>query len=127
MKVPIKKCDCGCHIVDFNFNHQALNFFSSACLEANFLMLRQGELMFTLRAFGITALHRGRAAGTGKGSTICYVKGKATFWTPNYSFGLRFHWEALSVNQTYIEILKLFLNHLVNAKILTIVKIILIA
>jgi hypothetical protein len=42
--------------------HQALNFFSSACLEANFLMLRQGKLILTLWAFGITALHRGRAA-----------------------------------------------------------------
>ena len=109
MSVPIKK-------VDYEF---------TAC-NVTFSLLRQGELMSTLRALGRSALNRRWTAGTSESSTVCYVKGKAAFWAANNVFRLRTHFKSLSLNQTSNKVLKTFLRLLqtVHAEISITVKII---
>ena len=91
MNVPIKKRDC-----EF-----------TAC-NVNFSLLRQGELMSTLRALGKSALNRRWTAGTSESSTVCYVKGEVAFWAANNVFRLRTHFKSLSLNQTSGKILKTY-------------------
>jgi len=97
----------------------------TAC-NVTFSLLRQGELMSTLRALGRSALNRRWTAGTSESSTICYVKGKAAFWAANNVFRLRTHFRSLCLNQKSNKVLKTFLRLLqtVHAEILTTVKII---
>ena len=100
--------------------------FNSELISLNFSTLRQWKLMSTFRALSHSALNRRWTARTSKGSTICYVKSKAAFWTANNSFRLRTHFKSLSLNQTSHKVLKSFLKPLraIRAEILTTIKII---
>lgn len=91
-----------------------------------FSLLRQGKLMFTLRALRRFAVNRGWTAGTSESPTICYVKGKAAFWAANNVFRLRTHFKSLYLNQKSNEVLKTFLRLLQTGrpKFSTTVKII---
>ena len=100
--------------------------FNSELISLNFSTLQQWKLMSTFRALSHSALNRGWTAGTSNGSTICYVKGKAAFWTANNSVRLRIHFKSLSLNQTSQKVLKTFSKPLrtIHAEILTTTKII---
>jgi len=75
-----------------------------------FLALRQWKFVSAFRAFSHSALHGRWTAGTGKCSTICYVEGEAAFRAFHYRFRLRAHSMSLSLNHSFSEILKTFLE-----------------
>ena len=80
--------------------------------------------MSAFRAFGHVTLHRRWTARTTECSAVRYIERETTFWAFHYMFRLHVHSRSLSLNQTFSEILKIFLEALngFNVEVLTLLK-----
>lgn len=52
------------------------------------------------------ALDRGRAAGTGEGSAVCYVKSETAFWAVDDSSLARTHFDPLLISESASKMVK---------------------